>query len=69
MVSINRNIVGCIKYLVIIVVVIVFVSYCYSYCDFVRTFSRRHWFVVYVRLFLEQCLFILVLSRSKYRSG
>jgi len=33
-VSINRNIVGYNKYLLVVTVVIVFVSYCYNYCDF-----------------------------------
>jgi len=40
-VSVNRNIVRYNKYLVVVTVVVVFVSYCYSYCDFVRTFYSR----------------------------
>ena len=36
MVSVNRNIVRYNKYIVVDTVVVVFVSYCYSYCDFVR---------------------------------
>jgi len=40
-VSINRNIVRYNKYLVVVTVVVVFVSYCYSYCDFLRTFYSR----------------------------
>ena len=40
-VSVNRNIVRYIKYIVVVTVVVVFVSYCYSYCDFVRTFYSR----------------------------
>jgi len=35
-VSVNRNIVKYNKYLLVITVVVVFVSYCYSYCDFVK---------------------------------
>ena len=34
MVSMNRNIVGYSKYLLVITVVVVFVSYWYNYCDF-----------------------------------
>jgi len=37
-VNVNRNMVRYNKYLVAVTVVVVFVSYCYSYCDFVRTF-------------------------------
>jgi len=44
-VSVNRNIVRYIKYLVVVTVVVVFVSYCYSYCDFVRRLYSRYWFV------------------------
>ena len=44
-VSINRNIVRYNKYLVVVTVVVVFVSYCYSYCDFTRTFYSRYWCV------------------------
>ena len=44
-VSINRNIVRYNKYIVVVTVVVVFVSYCYSYCDFVRIFYSRYWFV------------------------
>jgi len=36
-VTVNRNIVGYNKYLLVITVVVVFVCYCYSYCDLVRT--------------------------------
>jgi len=46
MVNINRNIVGYIKYLLDIAVVVDFVSYCYSYCRFVRALRNRHWFVL-----------------------
>jgi len=57
-VSINRNIVGYIKYLLVDAVDVIFVSYCYSYCDFVKTFESRHWFlplwfVLYALLLLE----------------
>jgi len=45
MVSINRNIVRYNKYIVVVTVVVVFVSYCYSYCDFIRTFYSRYWCV------------------------
>jgi len=45
MVSVNRNIVRYNKYIVVVTVVVVFVSYCYSYCDFVRTFYSRYWCV------------------------
>jgi len=41
-VSVNRNIVRYNKYLVVVTVVVVFVSYCYSYCDFVRTLYSRY---------------------------
>jgi len=44
-VSVNRNIVSYNKYLVVVTVVVVFVSYCYSYCDFVRTLYSRYWFI------------------------
>jgi len=40
-VSVNRNIVRYNKYLVVVTVVVVFVSYCYSYCDFIKTFYSR----------------------------
>jgi len=41
-VSVNRNIVIYSKYLVVITVVVVLsVSYCYSYCGFLRTFYSR----------------------------
>ena len=33
------------KYLVVVTVVVAFVSYCYSYCDFVRTLYSRYWLV------------------------
>jgi len=36
-VSVNRNIVRYNKYLLVTTAVVVLVSYCYSYCDFVRT--------------------------------
>jgi len=36
-VSVNRNIVRYNKYLVVVAAVVLFVSYCYSYCDFLRT--------------------------------
>jgi len=38
MIIVNRNIVGYNKYLLVITVLVIFVSYCYSYCDFVRPF-------------------------------
>jgi len=47
MVSVNRNIVRYNKYLVVVTVVVVFVSYCYSYCDFVRTFYSHCWTLVF----------------------
>jgi len=31
------------KYIVVVTVLVVFISYCYSYCDFVRTFYSRYW--------------------------
>jgi len=43
-VSVNRNIVRYNKS-VVVTVVVVFVSYCCSYCDFVRTFYSRCWCV------------------------
>ena len=43
--KVNRNIVRYNKYFVFVTVVVVFVSYCYSYCDFVRTLYSRYWFV------------------------
>jgi len=50
-VSISRNIVRYNKYIVVVTVVVVFVSYCYSYCDFGRTFYSRCWCVqVQVRI-------------------
>jgi len=44
-VSITRNIVRYNKYLVVVTVVVVSVSYCYSYCDFVRTLYSHYWCV------------------------
>ena len=44
-VSVNINIVRYNKYLIVVTVVVAFVSYCYSYCDFVRTFCSPYWCV------------------------
>jgi len=72
-VSVNRNIVSYNKYLVVVTVVVVFVSYCYSYCDFVRTLYSRYWFiqvqvlVPYLFYFLEKkSLIVLGLLQYKY---
>jgi len=64
-ISVNRNIVGYIKYLLINIVVCF--SYCYGYRDFVKTSESCYWFVLYALLFLEH-LIALRLSRYKYRS-
>jgi len=44
-VSVNRNIVRYNKYIVHCSCSFCQLSYCYSYCDFVRTFYIRYWCV------------------------
>jgi len=56
-VSVNRNIVRYNKYVVVVTVVVVFVSYCYSYCDFVRALYSRYW-CVQVQVLVPYSIFL-----------
>ena len=71
-VSVNRNIVRYKKYLLVVTVVVVFVSYCYSYCDFLRTFYiscrcvQVQVRVPYLFYFQRKSLIVLGLFHYKY---
>jgi len=73
-VSVNRNIVRYNKYIVVVTVVVVFVSYCYSYCDFVRKILQSLLVCssssssTLCILFLEKSLIVLGLFHYKYWS-